>query len=151
MCLGWYYSLFTIGKPDPVDLTCVISLLYTIQCNWNTPYTIPEFTISKYNINITNEEELVKQVSLTGTLDTQYTYNVSEFGTYTISITAVISKDLEGERNESIVNIEKSKLYSNRCYRFNFLLFIVHITDYDIGIRIENGNWIINTIIRVSH
>ena len=58
-------------------MTCVISLLYTIQCNWNTPYTLPEFTISKYNINITNEEELVKQVSF----DTQYTYNVSEFGT----------------------------------------------------------------------
>ena len=103
--------MFTIGKPDPVDLTCVISLLYTIQCNWNTPYTLPEFTISKYNINITNEEELVKQVSLTGTLDTQYTYNVSEFGTYTISITAVISEDLEGERNESIINIETGKLY----------------------------------------
>ena len=132
-------------------MTCVISLLYTIQCNWNTPYTLPEFTISKYNINITNEEELVKQVSLTGTLDTQYTYNVSEFGTYTISITAVISEDLEGERNESIVNIETGKLYLNRCYHFNSLVFIVHITDYDIGIRIENGNWIINTIIRVSH
>ena len=88
-------------------MTCVISLLYTIQCNWNTPYTLPEFTISKYNINITNEEELVKQVS---PLDTQYTHTVSEFGTYTISITAVISEDLEGERNESIVNIETGKL-----------------------------------------
>ena len=65
-------TLFIQGKPDPVDLTCVISLLYTIQCNWNTPYTLPEFTISKYNINITNEEELAKQVSLIGTLDTQY-------------------------------------------------------------------------------
>ena len=108
-----YFS--NAGKPDPVDLTCVISLLYTIQCNWNTPYTLPEFTISKYNINITNEEELVKQVSLTGTLDTQYTYNVSEFGTYTISITAVISEDLEGEKNESIVNIETGKL-SRCCY-----------------------------------
>ena len=137
-------------------MTCVISLLYTIQCNWNTPYTLPEFTISKYNINITNEEELVKQVSLTGTLDTQYTYNVSEFGTYTISITAVISEDLEGERNETSINIETGKLY---CFSLrvlinkfiSFLLFIVHITDYDIGIRIENGNWIINTIIRVSH
>ena len=89
-------------------MTCVISLLYTIQCNWNTPYTLPEFTISKYNIN---EEELVKQVSLTGTLDTQYTYNVSEFGTYTISITAVISEDLEGEKIESIVNFETGNLY----------------------------------------
>ena len=132
-------------------MTCVISLLYTIQCNWNTPYTLPEFTISKYNINITNEEELVKQVSLTGTFDTQYTYNVSEFGTYTISITAVISEDLEGERNESIVNFKTGKLYSNRCYHFNFLVFIVHIMNHDIGIRNENGNWIINTIIRVSH
>ena len=95
-----------IGKPDPVDLTCVISLLYTIQCNWNTPYILPEFTISKYNINITNEEELVKQVSLTGTLDTQYTYNVSEFGTYTISITAVISEDLDGEKNKTSIIVE---------------------------------------------
>ena len=107
-----------IGNPDPVDLTCVISLLYTIQCNWNTPYTLPEFTISKYNINITNEEELVKQVSF----DTQYTYNVSEFGTYTISITAVISEDLEGERNESIVNIETGKL--NRCCINNYFSFV---------------------------
>ena len=49
------------------------------------------------------------------------------------------------------VNFETAKLYSNRCYHFNFLVFIVHITDYDIGIRNENGNWIINTIIRVSH
>ena len=32
--------MFIIGKPDPVYLTCVISLLYTIQCNWNTPYTL---------------------------------------------------------------------------------------------------------------
>ena len=30
---------------------------------------------------------------------------------YTISITAVISEDLEGERNESIVNFETGKLY----------------------------------------
>ena len=136
-------------------MTCVISLLYTIQCNWNAPYTLPEFPISKYNINITNEEELVKQVSLTGTLDTQYTYNVSEFGTYTISITAVISEDLEGEKNEKIVNIETGKLYYFMLRVLinnfiSFLVFIVHITDYDIGIRIENGNWIINTIIRVS-
>ena len=113
--------LFIVGKPDPVDLTCVISLLYTIQCNWNTPYTLPEFTISKYNINITNEEELVKQVSLTGTLDTQYTYNVSEFGTYTISITAVISEDLEGERNETSINIETGKLYLNICLFLNLI------------------------------
>ena len=124
-----------VGKPDPVYLTCVISLLYTIQCNWNTPYTLPEFTISKYNINITNEEELVKQVSLTGTLDTQYTYNVSEFGTYTISITAVISEDLEGERNETIINIETGKLYLNIClflnlnrccYNYVFLFFCLY-------------------------
>ena len=94
-----------------MNLTCINALLYTIQCKWNTPYTLPEFTISKYNINITNEEELVKQVSLTGTFDTQYTYNVSEFGTYTISITAVISEDLEGEKNESIINFETGKLY----------------------------------------
>ena len=114
--------LFTIGKPDPVDLACVISLLYTIQCNWNIPYTLPEFTISKYNINITNEEELVKQVSLTGTLDTQYTYNVSEFGTYTISITAVISEDLEGERNETIINIETGRL--NICCYNNYYSFV---------------------------
>ena len=100
-------------------MTCVISLLYTIQCSWNTLYTIPEFTISKYNINITNEEELVKQVS---PLDTQYTYNVSEFGTYTISITAVISEDLEGEKNESIVNIETGKL--NRCCYNNYYSFV---------------------------
>ena len=99
-------------------MTCVINLLYTIQCNWNAPYTLPEFTISKYNINITNEAELVKQVSLTGTLDTQYTYNVSEFGTYTISITAVISEDLEGEKKEKIVNIETGKL--NKCCYNNY-------------------------------
>ena len=133
-------------------MTCVISLLYTIQCNWNTPYTLPEFTISKYNINITNEEELVKQVSLTGTLDTQYTYNVSEFGTYTISITAVISEDLEGERNESMINIETGKLYYFNLSCHSLLTFmLVHITYYDIGIRIENGYWMINTTIRVSH
>ena len=133
-------------------MTCVISLLYTIQCNWNTPYTLPEFTISKYNINITNEEELVKQVSLTGTLDTQYTCNVSEFGTYTISITAVIREDLEGERNESMINIETGKLYYFNLSCHSLLTFmLVHITDYDIGIRIENGYWMINTTIRVSH
>ena len=105
-------------------MTCVISLLYTIRCYWNTPYTLPEFTISKYNINITNEE-LVKQVSLTGALDTQYTYNVSEFGTYTISITAVISEDLEGEKNESIINIETGKL--NRCCYNNYYSFVYSI------------------------
>ena len=133
-------------------MTCVISLLYTIQCNWNTPYTIPEFTISKYNINITNEEELVKQVSLTGTLDTQYTYNVSEFGTYTISITAVISEDLEGERNEKIINIETGKLYYfNLSYHSLLTFTLVHITDHRIGIRNQSGYWMINTTIRVSH
>ena len=133
-------------------MTCVISLLYTIQCNWNTPYTLPEFTISKYNINITNEEELVKQVSLTGTLDTQYTYNVSEFGTYTISITAVISEDLEGERNESIVNIETGKLYYfNLSYHSLLTFMLVYITDHRIGIRNQSGYWMINTTIRVSH
>ena len=133
-------------------MTCVISLLYTIQCNWNTPYTIPEFTVSKYNINITNEEELVKQVSLTGTLDTQYTYNVSEFGTYTISITAVISEDLEGEKNESIVNIETGKLYYFNLSCHSLLTFIsVHIADYRIGIRNQSGYWMISTTINVSH
>ena len=96
-------------------MTCVISLLYTIQCKWNTPYTLPEFTISKYNIIITNKEEFDKQVS-------QYTYNVSEFGTYIISITAVISEDLEGERNETIVNIETGKL--NRCCYNNYFSFV---------------------------
>ena len=107
-------------------MTCVISLLYTIQCNWNTPYTLPEFTISKYNINITNEEELVKQVSLTGTLDTQYTYNVSEFGTYTISITAVISEDLEGKRNETSINIETGTMY-NVCTKYNLAVNYIRI------------------------
>ena len=127
-------------------MTCVISLLYIIQCNWNTPYTLPEFTISRYNINITNEEELVKQVSLTGTHDTQYTYNVSEFGTYTISITAVISEDLEGERN---VNIETGKLYYFNLHCHSLLTFM--LADHRIGIRNQSGYWMINTTINVSH
>ena len=129
-------------------MTCVISLLYTIQCNWNTPYTLPEFTISKYNINITNEEELVKQVSF----NTQYTYNVSEFGTYTISITAVISEDLEGEKNETSINIETGKLYYFNLSCHSLLtLMLVYITDHRIGIRNQSGYWMINTTINVSH
>ena len=101
---------------------------------------MPEFTISKYNINITNEEELVKQVSLTGTLDTQYTYNVSEFGTYTICITAVISEDLEGEKNETSINIETSKLYYFNLSCHSLLtLMLVYITDHRIGIRNQSG------------
>ena len=77
----------------------MLSVYYTLFSVTGTLHIL--YLNSQYNINITNEEELVKQVSLTGTLDTQYTYNVSEFGTYTISITAVISEDLEGKRNES--------------------------------------------------
>ena len=101
----------------------MLSVYYTLfsVTAWNTPYTLPEFTISKYNINITDEEELVKQVSLTGTLDTQYTYNVSEFGTYTISITAVISEDLKGERNETSINITTGTLY-NVLTKYNLLV-----------------------------
>ena len=132
----------------------MLSVYYTLFSVTGTLHIL--YLNSQYRniiiINITNEEEHVKQVSLTGTLDTQYTYNVSEFGTYTISITAVISEDLEGERNESIVNIETGKLYYFNLSCHSLLTFmLVYITDHRIGIRNQSGYWMINTTIRVSH
>ena len=68
--------------------------LYSIQCNWSAPYVLSGIAIDSYNINITSNGNLVYEQSIQRT---EFTYNVSELATYTVSIAAVIGSNLKGQ------------------------------------------------------
>ena len=95
-----------VGPPASVDLYCSHQSVYTIKCTWIVPYTLPSVDITGYNINISNATS-----NLTGDV-TEYTYNVSEFGNYTVSVVATIG-ELEGEMDTTVVNVPEGMRHYN--------------------------------------
>ena len=77
---------------------CSLFTVYSIQCNWSIPYTIGGIDITGYNINITDNENNVNFINMTTVVENEYTYNVSEFGLYNISVVSVIGDDLESKK-----------------------------------------------------
>ena len=90
-----------IGPPASVDLYCSHQSVYTIKCTWIVPYTLPSVDITGHNINISNATSnlIIMTVDVT-----EYTYNVSEFGNYTVSVVATIG-ELEGVIDTTVINV----------------------------------------------
>ncbi len=81
-----------------------------LNCNWSTPHTITGFTILQYNINITVAEDLIVQGVLT---DTQYTIDLSNRVSYTVTVVAVTGNAgdlIEGEVDRFQITLNTSKL-----------------------------------------
>ena len=89
-----------VGPPASVDLYCSHQF-YTIKCTWIVPYTLPSVYITGYNINISNADSNLIMMTVNVT---EYTYNVSEFGNYTVSVVATIG-ELEGAIDTAVVNV----------------------------------------------
>ena len=67
--------------------------------------------ITGYNINITRDNSTVNQSFVT---NTEYYYNVSQFGVYNnISVAAVIGDELEGEINTVMVEVPEGMMINN--------------------------------------
>ena len=75
--------------------------MYAIKCTWSIPYTLPGVDITGYNISISNESSNLIMMTMD---ETKYTYNVSEFGDYTVLVAAVIG-ELEGEMDSELVTV----------------------------------------------
>ncbi len=81
-----------------------------LNCNWSTPHTVTGFTISQYNINITMAEDVIVQGVLT---DTQYTIDLSNRVSYTVTVVAVTGNAgdlIEGEVDRFQITLNTSKL-----------------------------------------
>ncbi len=127
--------LFT-GEPASVHLTCSLHSLYTIQCIWSIPYTIMGISITGYNIT-TNTSTIT-------VTNTEYYYNVSQFGMYSISVAAVISDHLEGEIDSIMTEVpEGIHSYSNNYIRFIILIKIIltieTIDNWSLGVNYIDG------------
>ena len=72
--------------------------------------------ITGYNINITRDNSIVNQSFVT---NTEYYYNVSQFGVYTISVAAVIGDELEGEINTVMVEVPEGMIIYKNNYNYN--------------------------------
>ena len=106
-----------VGPPASVDLYCSHQSVYTIKCTWIVPYTLPSVDITGYNINISNATSNLIMM----TVDvTEYTYNVSEFGNYTVSVVATIG-ELEGVIDTTVVNVHKGM----RCFIHNYVYYVI--------------------------
>ena len=81
--------------------------MYAIKCTWSVPYTLPGVDITGYSINISNETSNIIMMTVD---ETEYTYNVSEFGDYTASVAAVIG-ELEGEIHSVKVHTHQGMAY----------------------------------------
>ena len=92
-----------IGPPASVDLYCSRQSVYTIKCTWIVPYTLPSVDITWYNINISNATSNLIMMTVNVT---EYTYNVSQFGNYTVSVVATIG-ELEGIIDTTVINVPK--------------------------------------------
>ena len=87
--------------------TSVSKTLY-VKCKWTVPYTIEGVKITYYNVNITKDEQILHNDSVT---DTHYSYLS---GTYTVSVAAVVGESLEGEMNSWEVNVSKGTSHHKR-------------------------------------
>ena len=103
-----------IGPPASVDLYCLHQSVYTIKCTWIVPYTLPSVDITGYNINISNVT--TNLIMMTAVDVTEYTYNVSEFGNYTVSVVATIG-ELEGVTDTTVINVPEGM----RCFFYNYV------------------------------
>ena len=77
--------------------------------------------ITGYNINITRDNSIVDQSFVT---NTEYYYNVSQFGVYNISVAAVIGDELEGETNTVMVEVPEGMILIN-CYIIILYMIII--------------------------
>ena len=59
--------------------------------------------ITGYNINISNVTSNLIMITVNVT---EYTYNVSDFGNYTVSVVATIG-ELEGVTDTTVINVHK--------------------------------------------
>ncbi len=103
-----------IGPPASVDLYCSHQSVYTIRCNWIVPYTLPSVDITGYNINISNATSNL--IMMTAVKVTEHTYNVSEFGNYTVSVVATIG-ELEGVIDTTVVDVSEG---------MRFFSYVIH-------------------------
>ena len=106
--------IFT-GETASVDLYCSLVNVYEIQCNWRT-IVIDGVNITGYNINITDSDP-------TEVTDSEYYYNVSQFGVYSISVAAVIRDMLEGEINTVMVEVPEGMIIIQLMFWYFLLLF----------------------------
>ena len=97
--------IFT-GETASVDLYCSLVNVYEIQCNWRT-IVIDGVNITGYNINITDSED---NLDLREVTDSEYYYNASQFGVYSISVAAVIRDELESEINTAMVEVPEGMI-----------------------------------------
>ena len=87
--------------------TSVSKTLY-VKCNWTIPYTIEGVNITYYNVNITKDEQILHNNSVT---NTHYSYLS---GRYTVSVATVVGESLEGEINNWEVNVSKGICHHKR-------------------------------------
>ena len=98
-----FIARIIIDPPASVDLYCSHQSVYTIKCTWIVPYTLPSVDITGYNITISNTTSNLIMMTVNVT---EYTYNVSEFGNYTVSVVATIG-ELEGVIDTTVVELPK--------------------------------------------
>ncbi len=66
-----------------------------VRCSWSVPHTMPGVLVSWYEVNVTTSEgNQIVERTLT---DTVASFNISQFGTYSVSVVAVIEPELTGE------------------------------------------------------
>lgn len=80
--------------------------MMTIVCTWRVPHTVMNVNIDRYEVEIGNE---ANDTTMADTNDLEYIYNVTAFGVHNISVVAVITQDLKGEKDNQTVNIPTSK------------------------------------------
>ena len=80
--------------------------------------------ITGYNINITRDNSTVNQSFVT---NTEYYYNVSQFGVYNISVAAVIGDELEGEINTVMAEVLESMILINCTLFYNYYTILIFL------------------------
>lgn len=115
-------------------------------CNWGPPFSLTP--TSQYLFNIRNENTLLSTNSIT---DNNATYCPSQYGHYSISITATNNAGL-GDVSHMIINIMPTGI--SNVYGFIFIVFIIIIVNVIKNytaylVMLADGNWSINYIIEV--
>ena len=87
-------------------MTCT-SNGYQLQCNWTSPHTYIDIT--QYTVDVTFVTQCGEQIihTLCSSIDTQFTYNVTGPGTYSVSVVAMIGDDLAGVASITEVTINQ--------------------------------------------
>ena len=88
-------------------------MLYSIKCNWTTPYTIPGVNISEYNVTVLRSDTKERLVSVkNASVETsRYIYDASEFGNYSINVVPIVG-ELAGDDSEDYLFIDQGEINS---------------------------------------